>query len=121
MLWARARRGRYMTSYLMSKRLSRRSRAIVAIFWAIELLLEQLLVVGQVVAEEPDDSVAEARPRMSWARPFDTASSVENSWLSRTGSFVLSTVTEVPSRMRSVAVAIAASSTGVAESVKPSR
>ena len=32
MLRARVRWGRYMTSYVMSKRLSRRSRAIVAIF-----------------------------------------------------------------------------------------
>ncbi len=65
--------------------------------------------------------MADARPSTSWARPFETASSVENSWYSRTGSFVLSTVTEVPSRIRSVAVAIAASRTGVALSLWPRR
>src|SRR2546421_3236690 len=44
---------------------------------------------------------------MSWARPFDTASSVANSVYSLTGSCVLSTVTDVPRRIRSVRLAIA--------------
>ena len=42
----------------------------------------------------------EPRPRMTSARPFDTASSVAKRSKTRTGSSELSTVTAVPSRMR---------------------
>ena len=41
------------------------------------------------------------RPRITSARPFESASSVENRWKTRTGSSVLRTVTDEPSRMRS--------------------
>ena len=57
----------------------------------------------------------EPRPRITSARPFDIASSVEKRWNTRTGSSVLSTVTAEPSRMRLVREAIAASTTSGAE------
>ena len=44
----------------------------------------------------------EPRPRITSARPFESALSVENRWNTRTGSSVLSTVTADPSRMRLV-------------------
>ena len=58
---------------------------------------------------------------MTSARPFDTASSVEKRWKTRTGSSVDSTVTAVPSRMREVRPATAASTTSGAEIAKSSR
>ena len=53
----------------------------------------------------------EPRPRMTSARPFDSASAVEKRWNTRIGSSELSTVTAEPSRMRSVRLAIAGSTT----------
>ena len=53
--------------------------------------------------------MSEPRPAISCARPFEAASSVANSLYTRTGSWVLSTVTAVPSRMRLVRPAIVAS------------
>ncbi len=44
----------------------------------------------------------EPRPRMTSARPFDIALSVEKRWKTRTGSSELSTVTAEPSRIRLV-------------------
>ena len=49
------------------------------------------------------------RPRMTSARPQESAFSVEYRWNTRTGSSELSTVTAEPRRMRSVRAAIAAS------------
>ncbi len=57
----------------------------------------------------------EPRPRITSARPFDRASSVEKRWNTRTGSSVLSTVTADPRRMRLVRTAIAASTTSGVE------
>ena len=51
----------------------------------------------------------EPRPRMTSARPFETASSVAKRWKTRTGSSLESTVTAEPRRMRSVRAAMAAS------------
>ena len=42
------------------------------------------------------------RPRITSARPFEIALSVEKRWNTRTGSSVLSTVTAEPSRIRRV-------------------
>ena len=53
----------------------------------------------------------EPRPAVISARPSETASSVANRSKTRTGSSELSTVTEVPSWIRRVRPAIAASST----------
>ena len=51
----------------------------------------------------------EPRPRITSARPFDSASTVAKRWNTRTGSSELSTVTPDPRRMRAVRVAIPAS------------
>ncbi len=51
------------------------------------------------------------RPRMTSARPFETASSVAKRWNTRTGSSELRTVTADPRRMREVVAAMAASAT----------
>jgi hypothetical protein len=65
--------------------------------------------------------VKEPRPRMISARPFESASTVEKRWNTRTGSSELSTVTAEPRRMRSVTVAIPASTTSGAETAKSTR
>ena len=57
----------------------------------------------------------EPRPRITSARPFETASRVANRWKTRTGSSELSTVTAEPSRIRSVRPAMAASTTSGAD------
>lgn len=51
----------------------------------------------------------EPRPRITSARPPDSASTVANRWKTRTGSSEDSTVTPEASRIRCVAVAIPAS------------
>lgn len=51
----------------------------------------------------------EPRPRMTSARPLDSASTVANRWNTRTGSSELSTVTPELRRIRLVRVAIPAS------------
>ncbi len=61
------------------------------------------------------------RPRMTSARPPDTAFSVENRWNTRTGSSVDSTVTAVPRRMRFGPPAIAASTISGEEIAKSGR
>ena len=63
----------------------------------------------------------EPRPRVTSARPPETASRVEKRWKTRIGSSELSTVTEVPSRIRSVWPAIAASTTSGALIAKSGR
>jgi hypothetical protein len=65
--------------------------------------------------------VNEPRPRITSARPFDNASTVENRWKTRTGSSVLSTVTADPRRMREVRLAIAPRTTSGAEMAKSRR
>jgi hypothetical protein len=50
-------------------------------------------------------------PTVISARPLLIASTVENRWKTRIGSSLLSTVTDVPRRMRSVRVARPARST----------
>ena len=62
-----------------------------------------------------NDSMNDPRPRMTSARPFEMASSVENRWKTRTGSSELSTVTAEPRWMRSVRPAMAASTTSGAD------
>jgi hypothetical protein len=52
---------------------------------------------------------------MTSARPFDSASTVENRWKTRTGSSELSTVTPEPSLIREVSPAIPASTVSGAE------
>ena len=54
------------------------------------------------------------RPRMTSARPPETAFSVEYRWNTRTGSSELSTVTAEPRRILIVRAAIAASTTSPA-------
>mgnify|MGYP003343246712 CR=1 FL=1 len=61
------------------------------------------------------------RPRITSARPFEIAFSVEKRWNTRTGSSVLSTVTADPSAMRDVRVAMAARITSGAETAKSLR
>ncbi len=56
-----------------------------------------------------NDSVNEPRPRITSARPFEAASTVEKRWKTRMGSSELSTVTAEPSLIRVVRLAIAAS------------
>ena len=56
------------------------------------------------------------RPTTRSTRPREIRSSVANSWNTRTGSAALSTVTALCSRIREVLAAVAASSTGGAES-----
>ena len=63
----------------------------------------------------------EPRPRITSARPFEIALSVENRWNTRTGSSVLSTVTAEPRQIREVRPAIAASTTSGAEIAKSRR
>lgn len=48
------------------------------------------------------------RPAVISTRPPETASAVANCWNTRTGSSVLSTLTELPRRIRVVAPAAAA-------------
>ena len=60
----------------------------------------------------------EPRPRITSARPPETASSVAKRSNTRTGSSELSTVTAEPRRIRSVRAAIAASTTSGAETAK---
>ena len=67
------------------------------------------------------DSVNDPRPRITSARPFETAFRVEKRWKTRTGSSVLRTVTAEPSRIRSVFPAIADSTTSGAEIAKSGR
>ena len=63
----------------------------------------------------------EPRPRMTSARPFEIASSVEKRWNTRTGSSELSTVTADPRWMRSVREAMAASTTSGADTANSCR
>jgi len=58
---------------------------------------------------------------MTSARPLDRALSVEKRSNTRTGSSELNTVTAVPSRMRVVFAAMAASTTSGAETEKSDR
>ncbi len=63
----------------------------------------------------------EPRPIVISARPFESASRVAKRSWSRTGSSELSTVTAVPSRIRSVRAAIAASTISGLVTAKSSR
>ena len=63
----------------------------------------------------------EPRPRITSARPFDTASRVEKRWNTRIGSSEESTVTAEPSLMRFVRLAIAASTISGDETAKSAR
>lgn len=63
--------------------------------------------IGQRHVEQRIAFRNEPRPRITSARPFDTAFSVENRWKTRTGSSDDSTVTAVPRWMRLVRLAIA--------------
>ena len=63
-----------------------------------ELLLEQVVVVLERVAEQRERLGERARPRITSARPLDSASRVEKRWKTRTGSSVLRTVTAVRAR-----------------------
>ena len=63
----------------------------------------------------------EPLPRITSARPSETASSVEKRWKTRTGSSELRTVTAEPSRILRVCPATAASTTSGAETAKSAR
>ena len=58
----------------------------------------------------------EPRPTTRSILPFEMMSSVANCWKTRTGSAALSTVTALPSRIRSVRAAAAPRMTAGAES-----
>ncbi len=76
----------------------------------LELLGEQLVVIGEGVSDPKsgNDSMNEPRPTSSSARPEETRSSVAKSWKVRTGSAELRTMTAGLSRIRSVRPAAAA-------------
>lgn len=87
----------------------------------LELLGEEAVVVGQLVAEQGNDSTNEPRPAMFSARPPDSRSSVAKSWKTRTGSSELSTDTALVRRIWLVRSAAAASTTAGAETAKSGR
>ena len=88
----------------------------------LELLGEQHLVVVEREPEERERLGERAAARGSPRRDRrETASRVANRWKTRIGSSELSTVTDVPSRIREVCPAIAASTTSGALIAKSGR
>src|SRR3989442_7836779 len=87
----------------------------------LEFLLEQLVVVGQVVAEQRERFGERPATGHDLGPPTEMRSSVAKSWNTRTGSSELSTVTALVRRMRLVRVAAAARTTAGVDTTNSER